>query len=88
MYLLVLDIFHQICLKYGIRYTITCGTLLGQVRHGEGWIPWDGDIDVLISDSDYKKFRQVRNELLPHGFGSVFVQRSAVCNTEVCFIYV
>ena len=62
----MLDIFHQICLRHGIRYAIAYGTLLGQVRHG-GWIPWDGDIDVLISENDYKKFRQVRHELIPHG---------------------
>lgn len=49
--------FDRVCTKYGIRYYIVCGSLIGVVRH-RGFIPWDDDIDIGIPRGDYRKLRR------------------------------
>lgn len=58
----VLDWFHNICEKYGLRYYIIAGTMLGAVRHG-GFIPWDDDIDVGMPRSDYERLRELSKDI-------------------------
>lgn len=60
----MLRIFDNICRKHNIKYWCGAGTLLGVVRH-KGWIPFDGDIDVAMTVTEYNKFKKVINNELP-----------------------
>jgi lipopolysaccharide cholinephosphotransferase len=51
---ILLDV-HTFCVKYGMKYSIAYGTLIGAVRH-KGFVPWDDDIDVMMPRPDYDRF--------------------------------
>lgn len=57
----------RICEEHGLRYWAAYGTLLGAARH-QGFIPWDDDIDFLMPQSDYLRFREVCKESLDEAF--------------------
>ena len=54
----ILKYFDQICRKNDIKYSLYYGTLLGAIRHG-GYIPWDDDIDVVMTYKEYNKLKSV-----------------------------
>lgn len=60
----ILQAVHDACEKLGIEYVIMHGTLIGAVRH-HGFIPWDDDIDICMTQDNYDKFIQEGNNVLP-----------------------
>ena len=59
--------FSGACDKYGLRYWVAFGTLLGTIRH-DGFIPWDDDFDVCMPREDYEKLTQIAEKEFEHPY--------------------
>ncbi|MDE5886614.1 MAG: LicD family protein [Muribaculaceae bacterium] len=55
----------ELCRKHNITYYLNGGNAIGAIRHN-GFIPWDDDLDIMMTSSNYKKFLSIcRKELDP-----------------------
>lgn len=63
----ILKEFDRVCRENDIKYSIGYGTLLGAIRH-KGFIPWDDDIDVMMTLEEYLKFEKIAPSKLNNEF--------------------
>ena len=59
----LLSEFQRICKAYQIKYFAFAGTMLGAVRH-KGYIPWDDDLDVALTRTEFNIFCKVAQDEL------------------------
>lgn len=67
---MILDLlvqFDHVCRKHGIRYFCDGGTALGAVRH-KGFVPWDDDVDVVMSRAEYAKLDAIAPTEFKHPY--------------------
>lgn len=53
----------DLCKKHNIEYYLLGGSSIGAIRH-KGFIPWDDDLDIVMSPKNYDKFISVCREHL------------------------
>lgn len=62
--LMMLEDIDETCRENGLEYILIGGTAIGCVRH-KGFIPWDDDVDIAMTRSDYEKFRTAVGKKYP-----------------------
>ena len=55
--------FIKICDENGLSYFLFAGCAIGVERH-KGFIPWDDDLDIIMTHSNYNRFLKVCKEQL------------------------
>lgn len=49
---------NKICVEHGLTFILIGGNAIGAIRH-KGFIPWDDDVDVAMTRTDYEKFKRI-----------------------------
>ena len=62
----ILDVFHRICTENGIQYSLCGGSVVGAHLY-RGCLPWDDDVDVMMTRENLSKFLKLAPSLLPRG---------------------
>jgi lipopolysaccharide cholinephosphotransferase len=75
----ILDIAISICQKYDIKYSLCGGSVVGAHLYN-GILPWDDDIDLMMTRENYNRFLQVAEQELPEGFSIANFQNSDLSN--------
>lgn len=63
----ILNIVDNICRKYHINYSLCGGSVVGAHLYGS-CLPWDDDIDLMMTRENYEKFISVATNELPANF--------------------
>ncbi len=82
MFAILLDLLNQVqilCEKHNIQYYADSGTLLGAVRH-KGFIPWDDDIDLMMTRENFEKFSRIAKKELkaPYFYQDEFTDKGSL----------
>lgn len=71
----ILDIVDNICKEHDISYSLCGGTIVG-AHLNKGFLPWDDDIDLMMTRENYNKFVDIAPTALPPGYSLFCYQHS------------
>lgn len=71
----ILDIVHGICEDNNIQYSLCGGSVVGAHLYGK-CLPWDDDIDLMMTRENYNRFITIAPSLLPEGYSMLNYQVS------------
>ncbi len=71
----ILDIVVKICTEHNINYSLCGGSVVGAHLY-KGFLPWDDDIDIMMTRENYNKFLEVAKDYLPEGYSIINYQNS------------
>lgn len=63
----MLDMVDAICRKHSIEYSLCGGSVVGAHLY-KGCLPWDDDVDLMMSRVNYNRFVNIVQSELPEGF--------------------
>lgn len=63
----ILDIVHRICIENGIQYSLCGGSVVGAHLY-KGCLPWDDDVDIMMTRENFNKFVRIVPKVLPKGY--------------------
>jgi lipopolysaccharide cholinephosphotransferase len=76
----ILNIVDDICRKNDIKYSLCGGSVVGAYLYS-GCLPWDDDIDLMMTRENYNRFLKVASNNLPEGYSIHNYQLSNVFST-------
>ena len=71
----IFDIIEKICREHNIKYSLCGGSVVGAYLY-KGFLPWDDDIDIMMTRENYNEFLKVAAKSLPNGYSIVNYQTS------------
>lgn len=81
----IFDIVDRICRENDIKYSLCGGSVVGAHLY-KGFLPWDDDIDIMMTREYYNKFLVIVEKNLPEGFSVINYQNSDYSTTlKICF---
>lgn len=63
----IFDIIDKICRDHQIHYSLCGGSVVGAHLY-KGFLPWDDDIDLMMTRDNYNKFLSLAETHLPEGY--------------------
>lgn len=76
----ILDVVVKICTEHNIKYSLCGGSVVGAHLY-KGFLPWDDDIDLMMTRENYNRFITVAEKELPSGFSIINYQNSDFSTT-------
>ena len=78
----ILDIVIRICEDHHIQYSLCGGTVVGAHLY-KGFLPWDDDVDLMMTRENYNRFLNVAPSCLPKGYSLVNYQMGDALSTQL-----